>query len=95
MRKYIYPLLTVLVIVGLYYAEQYASKKTEAYPDTSNETVKSTSVEFAGDLLPTSTSGVVVNHTFYTLSYVEKHEQSEYLLQTNDLLIFDQKTKED
>jgi endonuclease G len=79
MRKYLYPLLTVLVIVGLYYAEQYASKQSEAYPDTSGESVKSSSEEFSANLLPTSTTGVVVNHSYYTLSYVEKHEQAEWV----------------
>ena len=33
----------------------------------------------AQDLLPTSTTGQVVTHTFYTLSYSEPHEQAEWV----------------
>lgn len=79
MRKYIYPLLTVVVIVGLYYAEQYVNKETEAYPDTSNEKMKTNSEEFTGNWLPTSTTGVIVQHKYFTLSYVEEHEQAEWV----------------
>src|SRR5690606_20614093 len=31
------------------------------------------------DFHPTSTKGQVVNHTYYTLSYNEKHEQAEWV----------------
>lgn len=31
------------------------------------------------DFYPTSTAGQVVNHMFYTLSYVEEHEQAEWV----------------
>lgn len=79
MRKYLYPLLTIALIVGLYYADQYASKQAEAYPDTSSQTVKSSSEEFSKNLLPISTTGVVIEHGYYTLSYVEKHEQAEWV----------------
>jgi len=79
MRKYIYPILAILVIVALYYAEDYADKQVEAYPDMSTETTKKTSAEFETSLLPTSTTGVIVNHAYYTLSYAEKHEQAEWV----------------
>jgi len=79
MRKYIYPILAIAVIVVLYYAEGYADKQVEEYPDTSQETVKTTSSEFAENLLPTSTTGDIVQHTYFTLSYVEAHEQAEWV----------------
>ena len=39
--------------------------------------------------LPKSTTGVVIRHRFYTLSYAEKHEQAEwvaYELKKNDIV---------
>ena len=33
----------------------------------------------AQDLLPTSTTGQIIQHTYYTLSYSEDHEQAEWV----------------
>tara|TARA_R100000935_G_scaffold58757_1_gene97595 strand:- start:31479 stop:32282 length:804 start_codon:yes stop_codon:yes gene_type:complete len=76
-RKYLYPLLIIVVSVALYYGEEYVDTKNEAYPDTS-ETDKSYS-EFDDRFLPTSTTGVIVSHQYYTLSYSEAHEQAEWV----------------
>jgi endonuclease G, mitochondrial len=38
----------------------------------------STKTTFSTDFLPTSTTGEVVQHQYYTLSYSEKHEQAEW-----------------
>ena len=78
-RKYIYPILTVLLVVGLYYAEQYVSKKNEIYPQVSDKEYKSSNTEFNDNLLPTSTTGVVIAHNYFTLSYSEDHEQAEWV----------------
>ncbi len=32
-----------------------------------------------GDMLPTSTTGQIINHEFYSLSYSEEHEQAEWV----------------
>lgn len=77
-RRYLYPILTILVVVILYYAEKYVNKQTEAYPDTSKVLVES-SQEFSEKLLPTSTTGAIVTHGFFTLSYSEVHEQAEWV----------------
>lgn len=86
-RKYIYPLVIILVTVGLYYSEAYlgndhvSSAKTShsesVYPD-----------EFNVSFLPNSTTGAIVTHEAYTLSYSESHEQAEwvaYELKQSDL----------
>jgi endonuclease G len=78
-RKYIYPFLTVLLVVGLYYAEQYVSQNSEVYPETSEEKVLFNSSEFKEDLLPVSTTGVIIEHNYFTLSYNEAHEQAEWV----------------
>tara|TARA_R110002124_G_scaffold99337_1_gene245344 strand:+ start:79562 stop:80380 length:819 start_codon:yes stop_codon:yes gene_type:complete len=78
-RKYLYPLLIILVTVILYYAEGYVDKQNEAYPNTANVSGDYSSSEFDDTLLPTSTTGEIVRHAFYSLSYSETHEQAEWV----------------
>lgn len=77
-RKLIYPLLVILVTVGLFYAEKYVDKQNESYPDMSQETVEAYS-EFNSDYLPSSTYNTVIKHKYYTLSYAEPFEQAEWV----------------
>ena len=77
-RKLLYPLLVVLVTVGLYYAEKYIEKQNEDYPDMSKETSETYS-EFSEDYLPKPTYNAVVTHKYFTLSYSEPHEQAEWV----------------
>lgn len=76
-RKYLYPLLLIIVTIGLYYAEKYVDRQNEHYPDASRS--KSSYKKFDEGFLPTSTTGMVINHQYYTLSYAEKHEQAEWV----------------
>ncbi|PKA82503.1 endonuclease G [Ulvibacter sp. MAR_2010_11] len=78
-RKYLYPLLTVLIIAGLYYAEQYVDTQNEAYPETVEDTSESAYSEFDASFLPVSTTGALVTHSYFTLSYSEAHEQAEWV----------------
>ncbi|GHC47710.1 DNA/RNA non-specific endonuclease [Ulvibacter litoralis] len=87
-RKVLYPLLIILVTAGLYYAEKYVDTQNEAYPDTESITGDFSTSEFDDRFLPTSTTGAVVKHSFYALSYAEAHEQAEwvaYALNKNQL----------
>ena len=74
-RKYIYPLLIGIVTVGFYYAEKYI--------DSSNRIQKDSVIEegnnFSFFYLPKSTTGAVISHDNYILSYSEKHEQPEWV----------------
>ena len=86
-RKYIYPLVIILVTVGLYYAEGYIDLNNNLFSKKSNSTQISHE-EFDGNFLPISTTGAIVAHDAYTLSYSEKHEQAEwvaYELKKSDL----------
>jgi endonuclease G len=76
-RKYLYPLLIILVTAALYYGEKYADKKNEDYPKTTNANTSYS--EFDDRFLPTSTTGVLVSHQYFTLSYAEDHEQAEWV----------------
>ncbi|RMA66496.1 DNA/RNA non-specific endonuclease [Ulvibacter antarcticus] len=77
-RKYLYPLLIIIVTAALYYGEKYVDRQNEAYPDTTGNKILSSS-EFDDSFLPTSTTGAIVNHTYYSLSYSEAHEQAEWV----------------
>ncbi len=47
--------------------------------NTYNNTVKSSDLKADFNFLPTSTSNQIIKHDFYSLSYVEKHEQAEWV----------------
>ncbi|PKV49345.1 endonuclease G [Aquimarina sp. MAR_2010_214] len=73
-RKYIYPMLIIIVTIGFYYFEGYIDNKV----DFSSEKANNTS-EYSFYYLPTSTTGAIIVHDFYALSYSEKHEQAEWV----------------
>lgn len=73
-RRYLYPLLIILITIGFYYAESYLDSR-DNYPDKGqNPSEKSSFFYF-----PSSTTGAVVSHKNYALSYSEKHEQAEWV----------------
>ncbi|GEQ85390.1 endonuclease [Patiriisocius marinistellae] len=79
-RKYIYPLLMVIVTVVLYYMNQNVDQANAPYPDISDsDGFLEPSVEFGDAMLPSSTTGAIVAHASYTLSYSEPHEQAEWV----------------
>lgn len=78
-RKYLYPILVILVTIALYYIEKYVDRENEAYPKTSSATTDFSSSEFDESFLPSSTTGVIVKHGYFALSYSEEHEQAEWV----------------
>jgi len=93
-RKYQYTLIIVIITISLYYAEKYVDKRNEEYPDTSLISSGNGTSVFDDSFLPTSTSGAIVHHAYYSLSYSEAHEQAEWVayelmkqhLQRNDFV---------
>lgn len=86
-RKYLYPFLIIIVTVVLYYGEVYLDKQAHL-PNSSSVVSERSSDEFDDAYLPASTTGAIVRHNFYTLSYSEKDEQAEwvaYELKRSDL----------
>lgn len=69
-RKAVYTVITLLIAIGFYFYEGYAFEIR-----VSNKTAKVSDFDF----LPTSTTGQVVHHQFYSLSYNEKYEQAEWV----------------
>lgn len=76
-RKYLYPLLIIIVTVALFYTEKYIDKQNEDYPEVAGG--KTDYTEFDETFLPSSTTGTVVTHSYFSLSYNEKHEQAEWV----------------
>lgn len=77
-RKQVYTILVILVSIIIYFANEYLDKNNEHYPNSEIDTTL-IETEFDNSFLPESTTGVVVSHNFYTLSYSEKHEQAEWV----------------
>ena len=77
-RKYLYPLLIIIVTIALYYLEGYVNKQTQDYPSVNKEDAPMGTNNDFGNMLPSS-NGEIVEHAFYTLSYREEHEQAEWV----------------
>ena len=75
-RKQIYTLLSVIVIIAFYFLNDKVDEKIA--DDNYNEKA-SPSSETNTFYLPTSTTGYIVHHDYYSLSYNEDHEQSEWV----------------
>ncbi|PWK19220.1 DNA/RNA non-specific endonuclease [Xanthomarina spongicola] len=75
-RKTLYAIMAVLLIGGVYFYEFYLEEKEQQDIVDTGKTVKSDTNEF---FLPTSTTGQIVHHEGYSLSYSEPHEQAEWV----------------
>lgn len=70
-KKSIYTIITLVFAIGFYIYDNYSFESKT----TSTNVEKSLDANF----LPTSTTGKIVHHNFYSLSYSEKHEQAEWV----------------
>jgi len=77
-NKYTYTIIIAIITVIFYYTNEYLDEKNENYPSL-EITVSSNYKEFDVSYLPKSTTGNIIFHNYYTLSYVEKHEQAEWV----------------
>ena len=71
--KTLYSILIVVCIIGFWLFENFYTPDTYSSPKPTNDHIPSM------DFLPSSTTGEVVRHEFYTLSYSEPHEQAEWV----------------
>lgn len=72
-NRWIYTSLLIFVIIGFWLFENFYTPDPYASPEgkgTERET---------GFLLPTSTTGTVISHDHFTLSYHEEYEQAEWV----------------
>ncbi|MFK7811814.1 MAG: DNA/RNA non-specific endonuclease [Maribacter sp.] len=73
-NKTIYTVLLLICVLGFWLFENFYTPDTYTSPD--GQTVKT---EIPSYILPTSTTGRIVNHDYYTLSYNEPFEQAEWV----------------
>lgn len=89
MKKRIISTILLIIVLSFYW---YQDKKEE---EISSSSTVSTDVKIADfDYLPTSTTGAIIKHHGYNLSYSEKHEQAEwvaYSLDKKDIVSRDRK----
>ncbi|WGD33725.1 DNA/RNA non-specific endonuclease [Olleya sp. YS] len=71
-----YSILTAIVIIGTYLIKDYLIAKEKIEVVAGGATVKANTNEY---FLPTSTTGQIVHHEGYSLSYSEPHEQAEWV----------------
>ena len=75
-KKTIYSIVTLVIILGVYAYEYFLGEQEKAEIVTQGQVTKSDTNEY---FLPTSTTGQIVHHDGYSLSYSEKHEQAEWV----------------
>lgn len=73
-KKTIYTVITILCIVGFWLFDNFYTPATYSSSED-----KELTAEISKDFLPSSTTGVIVQHHYFTLSYSEKHEQAEWV----------------
>ena len=75
-KKSVYTFILLLISIALYY---FNTDKTVS--NTQDKVYKNEAVApiKKAKLLPTSTTGQIVTHDYYTLSYHEKYEQAEWV----------------
>lgn len=75
-RKTIYPILAVLIAIGIYALNYYLDNKANEKVYQEGTTTKENTNDF---FLPSSTTGQVIHHDGYSLSYHETYEQAEWV----------------
>ncbi|MDO6760891.1 DNA/RNA non-specific endonuclease [Tamlana sp. 2_MG-2023] len=84
-KRSLYAIVAALIMVGVYGYEHYLKVEEQQVVVEAGSTPKTTTNTF---FLPTSTTGQVIHHKGYSLSYSEAHEQPEwvaYELKKSDL----------
>ena len=75
-KRNLYSVIAILLIVGVYGYDYYLDEIAVSESVTEGTRVKSHTRLF---LLPASTTGQVIHHQGYSLSYSEPHEQAEWV----------------
>ncbi|MDO6597814.1 DNA/RNA non-specific endonuclease [Oceanihabitans sp. 2_MG-2023] len=76
MKRKLYTFLAIAILVTIYGYDAYFDKQVEVGIIDQGATVKTSTNEY---FLPTSTTGQIVHHEGYSLSYSETHEQAEWV----------------
>ena len=75
-------LLILFLLIGLYYASSVSLDETAPVGSRDYNTTEDNyteNIKGGNYYLPTSTTGQIVQHQYYTMSYSEEHEQPEWV----------------
>ncbi|WP_303318192.1 DNA/RNA non-specific endonuclease [Flavivirga abyssicola] len=75
-KKIIYSLVAILIVFGIYGYEYFLEEEATIQIVETGKEVKNNTNEY---FLPTSTTGQIIHHEGYSLSYSEPHEQAEWV----------------
>ncbi len=75
-KKTLYSLIAVIIFLGVYIYDLFLKEELQAEIVVDGKQVKENTNEY---FLPTSTTGQIVHHEGYSLSYSEAHEQAEWV----------------
>lgn len=75
-KKTLYGIIAVILVLGVYGYEHFLKEKAVTVIVEEGKETKSETNEF---YLPTSTTGQIVHHEAYSLSYSEGYEQAEWV----------------
>ena len=75
-KRTLYSILAIILVIGIYGFEFYLDKNEEESIVEQGKMPKNPTISF---FIPTSTTGQVVHHKGYSLSYSEPHEQAEWV----------------
>ncbi|MDG5492523.1 DNA/RNA non-specific endonuclease [Psychroserpens sp. SPM9] len=75
-KKTISSLIAIVIILGVFGYEYFLKEEESAQTIQKGQVVKTNTNEY---FLPTSTTGQIVHHEGYSLSYSEPHEQAEWV----------------
>lgn len=75
-KRKLYSIIAILIVVGIYAYDAYFDKKVENEIIKEGTQPKASTNEY---FLPTSTTGQIIHHEGYSLSYSEPHEQAEWV----------------
>lgn len=75
-KRTLYSIIAILIVLAVYVYEHFLAEEEKAEIVLEGEEIKSNTNEY---FLPTSTTGQIVHHKVYSLSYSEAHEQAEWV----------------
>ena len=75
-RRTLYSVVALIIILGVYAYEHFLGEEEKAEIVTQGKTTKNDTNEY---FLPSSTTGIIVHHEGYSLSYNETYEQAEWV----------------
>lgn len=75
-KRTLYSIVAIVIILGVYSYEYFLNEKEKSETISEGQSIKKDTNAY---FLPTSTTGQIVHHQGYSLSYSEPHEQPEWV----------------